>query len=120
MPPESSRAAGQRRHLGLRHLVEAQHGVGEHLAQPGLQRALARARQGREVDLQRVGQLDEEGGRDGALVVLDQVQVAGGDAEPGGERLLRQPLLQADPADRPAQQRAGHRFSSFTLPPVKA
>ena len=43
-----------------------------------------------EIDAERLAQLDQQRGRDGALVVLDQVQIAGGDAEPRGQRLLRQ------------------------------
>ena len=50
-----------------------------------------------------------------ALVVLDQVQVAGGDAEPGGQRLLRQPLFRAQPADRAADQRAGHALHPLQI-----
>ena len=58
--------------------------------------------------------LMQQGRGDGALVVLDQVQVAGGNAEPGGQRLLRQALLLPQPAHRPADQRPCHDFTPFT------
>ena len=35
-----------------------------------------------------LGELDEQRGSDSALIVFDQVEVAGGNAELGGERLL--------------------------------
>jgi hypothetical protein len=71
------------------------------------------AGQGGEVHAEHLGQLEQHRRRDGALVVLDEVQVARRDAEAGGERLLRHRPLAAQAADGAADQRAGHDFLSF-------
>jgi len=58
--------------------------VGKHFAQPGLHLPFLRTAQRGQVHPQRLGQLDEQIGGHGTLFVFDQVQVAGGDAEPAG------------------------------------
>jgi hypothetical protein len=68
------------------------------------------AGQGGEIHAEHVGQLEQHRRRDGALVVLDQVEIAGRDAEPGGERLLGHRALAAQAADGAADQGAGHDF----------
>ena len=62
------------------HGLGAEQRVGESLAQSDLELALLRAGQLAQVDAQRLGELDQQGGGDGALVVLDQVQIAGRNA----------------------------------------
>jgi hypothetical protein len=51
--------------------------------------------------------------------VLDQVEVARRDAEAGGQRLLRQALLHPEAPDGAPEERAAHRFTSFTEARVK-
>ena len=104
---------GQGPQLRLRHRPEAQHGVGQHLAQAALQLALRLARQGRQVHLQRVRQLEQQRGGDAALVVLDQVEVGGRDAQPGRQRLLRERLFLTQAADGLADPGGGHRRGMF-------
>ena len=108
-------AAGQRRDLVFRHIFGTEQGVGEHLSQAQFDLALLAAGEGGEIDLQGFAQLDQQGRGDGALVVLDQVQVARGDAEPSRQRLLRQFPLGAQAADRPADQGTGHALAPLTF-----
>ena len=49
------------------------------------------------------------------LVVLDQVQVAGRDAEPDGQRLLGEALFHPQPTHRPADHGPCHGFTPFTV-----
>ena len=136
IPPASSRATRQARYsastaraaLGLdpascaqfrlRHRVRAEQRVGEHLAQLDLELPLLAAREHRELHPQRLRQLDEQRGGDGALVVLDEVQVAGRDAEPRRQRLLRKlPLGRSRRTVRPIRVRvmfSGFGFTRFT------
>jgi hypothetical protein len=46
--------------------------------------------------------------------VLDQVEIARGNAEARGQCLLRQAAFQAQAANRAADQRASHEFTTFT------
>ena len=132
MPLASSRATRQARYsastaraafglpaasaldLRLRHRVGAEQRVGEHLAQPDLELPLLGAGERREIDPQRLGQLDQQAGGDGALVVLDQVQVARRDAEPGRQRLLRQLPLRCAAGGRCGRSGCGPFFTTFT------
>ena len=66
--------------------------IGEHLPQPRLELPLLAAGEGGEVHLQSLGELDQQASGDRALLVLDQVEVAGGDAEARGEGLLASPV----------------------------
>src|SRR3546814_10435731 len=52
-------------------------------------RSLLRAGERAVVEVQRVGDPVQEGAADGAAIVLDQVEIAGRDADPPGERALR-------------------------------
>ena len=75
-----------------------------------------------QIDPQGLGELDQQRGGDRALIVLDQVQVAGGDAEPGRQRLLRQAPLGPQPPHRPADQRRAlmlYNLYKFRRPLVK-
>ena len=67
-------------------------------------------------DPQRLGQLDQQRGGHGALVVLDQVEIAGGNAKPGGQRLLRQAPFGAQAPHRAADQGAGHSLQPLQNP----
>ena len=109
-------AADQGADFGLRHRLGAQQRVGEHLAQLRLQLALLGAGQGGQVDLQGLGELDQQAGGDAALVVLDQVQVAGRDAQPRRQRLLGEAAVLAQ-----APQRCGRSAGrAICLPPLPA
>jgi len=55
--------------------------------------------EGGEINLKELGELEQERGRDAALIVLDQVQVGGGDAEGGGQSLLSEAAFRAQAAD---------------------
>jgi hypothetical protein len=79
--------------------VAAQGGVGKDLAQPHGQLALVLLRQVLQVNLEGLAKLEQERDRDGPLVVLDQVQVAGADAELFGHLLLGQAAVLAQPAN---------------------
>ena len=52
-----------------------------------------------EVDLEELGEFEQERGGDAALIVLDQVEVGGRDPERGGQRLLGEAAFGAQPAD---------------------
>ncbi len=63
--------------------------------------------EGLQVQLELLGQPDEQGGREGPLVALDEVQVAGADAQGLGQLDLTEPLLAAEEADLGAEARGG-------------
>ena len=86
--------------------VDPQHRVCENLAQFDLEIALLVAGEGFEIDIENFGQLEQQIGGDAALVVLDQVQIAGGDPE-----LLRKCLLaETLSGSQAAQSRADDGF----------
>jgi hypothetical protein len=100
--------AGEVGEFGVGHGVGGEEGVGEDFAELGFDLAFGGAGEGGEIDGEGFGDLDEEGGGDGALVVLDEVEVAGGDAEAEGEGLLGHGALGSQAADGAADSRAGH------------
>ena len=64
------------------------------------------ARQPLEIDVEAVGQFEKELGAEGALIALDQVEIAGRDLQALGH--LR--LIQAKVAAQAAEPRAGKDF----------
>src|SRR3546814_20697423 len=74
-------------------------------------RSLLRAGERAVVEVQRVGDPVQEGAADGAAIVLDQVEIAGRDADPPGERALRDadllPATAYAVADRRSHPRVG-------------
>jgi hypothetical protein len=85
--------------FGFRDGVGGEERVREGFAQGDLELALLHAGKGGEVDLQNVGEFEEERGGDVALVVLDEVEIARGNTEFLGETLLGEALLHAQAAD---------------------
>ena len=105
--------------------------VGKRLRQGGKQTVALAGREVGDVDAERLGQRQENGGRDRALVVLDLVQIAGRDADALGEAGLRQAVGLAQVADLAAdeQLRVSHfatlsfaimRNLLYAPPPVQA
>src|SRR5205807_8195477 len=84
--------------------------IGEGLAKPHLELPLLGSRQGGKIDAQRLAQLDQQRGGHGALVVLDQVEIAGGDAKPAGQHLLGKRALVAQAPDDPADLGPTHLY----------
>jgi hypothetical protein len=99
------------------HLFHAQQRVGKHFLQADFQLAFLGARQRGEIHPQHFGQLDQQAGGDVALVVLDQVQIAGTDTKPLSQGLLGKPLFRAQAPHGTANQRASHFYNlyDFTL-----
>ena len=89
---------GQVAHLGGGHVLVLEDRVAEELHEVGDGPGVLLGRQRLQVELEDLGDLDEERRRHGAPVVLDEVEVRGGDAEPVGELHLAHALL---PAQRP-------------------
>ena len=79
--------------------------IGEHLAQPRHQPAFLVLGEGLQVDAELVTQLQQQRHRDRALVVLDQVQIAGGDAQLLRHLGLGQAVVAAQAADLRTQHR---------------
>ena len=101
----------ERRDLLGRYFLRAEQRVGERLAQTDLELLLLAPGQSGEIDAQRVRQLDQQRSRNRALIMLDEVQIARGDAEPRRERLLRQLALHPEAPDGAADQCASHLHS---------
>ena len=70
------------------HRFSAEERIGERLAQAGFEGAFRAAGEVVKFDAETLGELDEQRGSDSALIVFDQVEVAGGNAKLGGEGLL--------------------------------
>ncbi len=81
---------GKLGHFRLRHRIGREQRIGECLAQRDLKLALRTAGQGGKVHAQRLAKLDQQRCSHRALIVLDQVQIAGRDAQAYRQRLLGQ------------------------------
>ncbi len=100
------RGCRDRAYVRIRHrLFQPQQRVGKNLAQRHFQLALLHPGQSGEVDIENVRQLEQQGGRDIALVMFDQIQITRGNPEFLREALLRIALLHAQAADRLADGR---------------
>ena len=72
-------------YFGVGDLLDAEEGVGEDFAQADFELAFLGAGEGGEIDAEHFGQLDQEAGGDVALIVLNEVEVAGGYSQALGE-----------------------------------
>jgi hypothetical protein len=110
MPPASSRATRQARYSASTAALAA--GAAARVAisasQLRFRLALRLAREFRELHAEGRAELEQQVRRDGALIVLDEVQVAGGDAEALGEGGLGELGVLAQAANGAADGGCGH------------
>jgi hypothetical protein len=99
--------------LGGGEVVGLEDGVAEDLQQVGHRAGVVLGREGLEVQLQDLGQADEERRRERAPVVLDEVQVAGADAQPVGELGLGHALSAPHGPDLGAERGGGRHRNPF-------
>jgi hypothetical protein len=94
--------------LRLRHRFHTQVGVRQRLAQHHFRLAFRLARELRELHAQGRAELEQQARGDGALVVLDEVEVAGRDAQALGEGGLGELGVLAQATDGAADGGCGH------------
>jgi hypothetical protein len=58
-----------------------------------------------QIDFEELAELQKQRNRDGALVVFDQIEIAGRDPQPPRQLDLRQPLVKAQPPHLVPQSR---------------
>ena len=95
---------GQLDDLVARHGQALEHRIGEGLGQGRLGGRAAGGAEAAQVDVVGLGQPQQQLGRDGALVALDVVQIAGRTAEVGGHRRLGQAQIAPQPLEAAAQE----------------
>ena len=87
----------------------AETGIGEDLAQRGGEAPLGIVGQFLQIDAEGLAELQQQRHRHRPLVMLDEVEIAGADAEALGHLLLRQPALLPQAADLGPEERLADR-----------
>jgi hypothetical protein len=98
---------GQLAHVAQRHRLLLEQRVAEHLLQVGGEPRAGVVRERLQLHLEHRGHLHQQMRRHRPLLVLDEVEVAGGDLQPRGQLGLRQLLPAAHGADFRAEAEGG-------------
>ena len=112
-PPGIGRRGDQLAQAALAQVQVAEQGIARGLLEVGQQAALLAAGEGLEVDVEALGQLEQQRAVELALIVLDQVQVAGRDAQLARHGDLGQALAAAQAAQLVPQ----HGVARHGVPP---